>query len=59
MERLSSISDLIGNINKAHSKEDLKSSLEIQSQFFNLDRGSTIVELKTMKHMRIKLFKVI
>ncbi|XP_020978551.1 uncharacterized protein LOC107642617 isoform X1 [Arachis ipaensis] len=43
-ERLSAISDLIDKINKARSEEDLKSCLEIKSQLFNLDGGSSIVD---------------
>ncbi|KAL1354447.1 hypothetical protein AAHE18_05G043100 [Arachis hypogaea] len=43
-ERLSAISDLIDKINKARSEEDLKSCLEIKSQLFNMDGGSSIVD---------------
>ncbi|CAJ1943193.1 unnamed protein product [Sphenostylis stenocarpa] len=46
MERLTAVSDLMDKINKARSEEDLKSCLEMKSQLFNLDEGSSVVDLK-------------
>ncbi|RDY08844.1 hypothetical protein CR513_06875 [Mucuna pruriens] len=45
-ERLSAISDLMDKINKARSEEDLKSCLEMKSKLFNLDEGSSVIDLK-------------
>lgn len=45
-ERLSAISDLMDKINKARTEEDLKACIEMKSQIFNLDEGSSGIEVK-------------
>ncbi|KAG5028402.1 hypothetical protein JHK87_011916 [Glycine soja] len=46
IERLSAISDLMDKINKARTEEDLKPCLEMKTQLFNLDEGSSAKDLQ-------------